>query len=113
MRVQLYLGLLVLSTLLSACFKEPVGDSPRLPMSKMIDVMVDVQLAEVAINFNTNDDGRDSLGKIYYAKIFALHQISREDYEQSFSAYVNRPREAKTLFTNVAEKLKAKQAELK
>ncbi len=74
---------------------------------KMIDVLVDVQLAEAYLSMNrkTRDLSNIKLAPQYYLGIFNKHQISKEQFDLSTSFYKKDMSKFKILYDSVANRL--------
>ena len=74
-------GCLFLASLHSC---QPTLVQPTIPASKMARVMADLYVADAATSGFVGYT-RDSLAQAYYDQVFEMHQISREQYEQSLT----------------------------
>jgi hypothetical protein len=82
----------------------PAPSAPVLPDEKLVEVLKDVQLAEAALQ-QCAPARRDSAFGAYYAVIFRLHGIGRDDFEQSMSALLADPERTARVYARVSERL--------
>lgn len=87
-------------------------ETPVIPDDKLVEVLKDVQLAEAALQ-QCAPAKRDSAGQTYYAVLFQLHQISRDDFEQSMKALLTDPERTAQVFTRVSDRLVEEGASIK
>ncbi|HHJ50722.1 MAG TPA: DUF4296 domain-containing protein [Phaeodactylibacter sp.] len=98
-----FLGLLLL--LLPACRSEKKQTTPLpMPEEKLVQVLTDVHLAEVA-GQNLLGPARDSLETEYYRQIFRIHQADSAAFFQSLNILLKEPERAKEIYEKVLENL--------
>jgi hypothetical protein len=83
---------------------------PSIPEERLVEVLKDVQLAEAAA-MQCSPAKRDSAIGAYYAVIFRLHGIGREEFEQSLSALLADPGRSARVFGRVSERLIEEEAQ--
>ena len=96
--------------LLLACTRE---DKPFtvpdevLPPDKMQEVLVDIHVAEAAIERDRlqGDTASFQKAKQYYEEIYAYHIITEEEFNKSFSFYQNNPKLFGEIYAKVIETL--------
>ncbi len=98
--------------LLSACFKSIQVDKPLISEQKLTEVLKDIHVAEALLTETNDRRTKDSLARIYYAQIFRLHDISREDFDQSMNAYFTDPAALDSLYQKVILHLSQDKKEL-
>jgi hypothetical protein len=108
---------LLLVLLLSACNGNTAADSPEnvLPKEKMAEVMVDIQLMEASLNLSTyNPQKVGKQGSIVSLNLDVLkkHNISKQQYDQSFEYYCKNPLELGEVYQLVLNRLSQLQAEV-
>jgi hypothetical protein len=81
-----------------------------IPEERLVEVLKDVQLAEAAA-MQCSPAKRDSAIGAYYAVIFRLHGVGREDFEQSLSALLADPERSARVFGRVSERLIEEEAQ--
>jgi hypothetical protein len=84
------------------------ADQADLPIDreKMVDILVDVHLAESALQETTAADAKkDSLGKVYYNKIFTLHQVKEADFNKSLYLIKENPEELDAFYKEVMKEV--------
>lgn len=94
---------------LTACYQPLPEQNPILPEAKMIDILTDVHLAEAEITRIRPDEGRDSLATFYYQQILAMHKVNPNDFDQSMEAYMQSPKAAQRIYTEVLSRLQEEQ----
>ncbi len=96
--------------LLAGCREEK--ERPLLiPEDKLVEVLVDVHLAESALQ-NRFGPAKDSLAERYYEKIFELHDVERADFEETMERVRRDPETSERIYETVLEKLSAMEAEV-
>lgn len=102
---KLLLPVLLLAVLSSCGKKDPVPPGV-LPPPKMQAVLWDLMRADQFLgDYVLNKD--TSLNKVneslrYYRQIFALHKISKEEFEKSFTWYQQHPQQFRALMDSIA-----------
>ncbi|MFI5172942.1 MAG: DUF4296 domain-containing protein [Chitinophagales bacterium] len=77
-----------------------------LSADKMIDILVDIQLAEaLAIEDKADTIPQEERLKVFYAQIFAIHSIDAKLYQRSYAYYVQEPVIMDHIYQKVTEKL--------
>lgn len=89
---------------LSSCFSEPLQTKPKIPDDQLVEILKDVHIAEAAI-LNLPKEQRDSLALRYYSEIFRIHQVSKEDFDQSLKVLLVNPRLSEALYKRVSDRL--------
>jgi hypothetical protein len=80
----------------AGCGDKKVANTAHLPQDKMEAVLVDLHLAEVYSSMvsdslhESRSKDMDSLA-VYYKDVFAHHNITREQFEESFEWYRTHP----------------------
>ncbi|MBK7474525.1 MAG: DUF4296 domain-containing protein [Haliscomenobacter sp.] len=62
-----------------ACVKKQT--EPSMPRDKMVKLLVDVHLAEAALQ-NVFGAAKDSLAEVYYKDICAIHRLNRQQLDK-------------------------------
>lgn len=96
--------LLSFSSLIWSCRPSEVEEAPRLPFSKMSEVLSDVHLMEGELQ-GINKTEKDSVANLYYYYIFKLHDVNQEDFYQSLNYYNNHPDLLETLYSATADSI--------
>lgn len=93
---------------LTACnkFKE---DLP-IDREKLINVLIDAHVAEAAMQ-ELPAEKRDSIGKIYYKKIFESHKVTEADFNKSIFIIRRDPEALEILYKEVIAALEKKEEE--
>ncbi len=94
----------------SACQIKQKNEIPYLKDDKMIDVLIDIQLAEATVS-NSVNQVKDSLLPIYYSYIFKKYDISDTVYRYNLTKLTSNPKRMNYIFEKVTEKLNKKEAE--
>ncbi len=114
-------AVLLLSLLLSAlwpglcgCQLGPKEKAAALPLSedKLVEVLVDVHLAEVA-GQNLIGPQRDSLEALYYRQIFAIHQVDSAEFFHALALLQKEPEQLREIYDRVIERLGKMEAQEK
>ncbi|GEM_PF-1616428 len=71
-----------------------------LPEDKLVKVLADVHIAEVA-GQNTIGPQRDSLEALYYRQIFAIHQVDSADFFRSLAILQKEPERMREIYDRV------------
>lgn len=80
-------------------------EKPPINRQKMAKILVDVHIAESAMQDLQNAEKKDSIGRIYYSKIFKIHKVSGADFDQSLKYYRKDPAKMETLYKEVIAEL--------
>jgi hypothetical protein len=98
--------LIVFFLLIAGCSGDEIPEDV-LPPQKMRQVMWDVMRADEVAEHNMQKDSLarriDQFG-LQYDRVFAIHQISKEQFKKSFQFYRSRP----DLFKPIFDSLQAK-----
>lgn len=88
--------------LFTACAEEEVP----IPLSeeKMIDVLIDLHMAESMIEKLPLSD-RDTVGHVYYRMIYREHGISEAEFDESIAILREDPKRLNALYEQILEKL--------
>lgn len=89
----------------SACYKPIPVETPVLEEAKIKLILKDIHLAEALLTETTDRRAKDSLARIYYEHIFQIHQVKKEDFEQSMHAYFTDPAALDSLYEEVIKEL--------
>ncbi len=95
---------------IQSCGKEREMTRPEkmIDKEKMIELLVDVNMAEASIQtFKISQ--RDSIAKLLYGHIFRIHEVEEFAFYESMEWYVGNPKIIKEMYKEVQEKLKAKE----
>ena len=101
--------------LVMSCSSKKEKDAPDNLLGKenMVKVMMDIQVADAAINLSNYGQGNyPNDKKKLFAEIYAKHKITRKQFEESFSYYVDHPDEFEKIYDDVIEGLSKRQAEM-
>ena len=106
---RLVLGFLLL--LLPACQTGEDQEPDTLPAQRdqLVDILVDVQLAEAALKAY-KPETRDSLSRIYYERIARLHGVGREEILQWLEEVNDDPKLMEEIYKEVLEELNRRDA---
>lgn len=102
------LWLLVLVFSVFAC-EEPILEKPEnlLSESKMIEMMVDIHLAEAAFQSRQFQDSllRNSTSADFYYSVLSDHQVVDTVFEKSFVYYASNPKRFEKMYQDVMNQL--------
>ena len=109
------LFLLPVFILMVSCSSNKNKATPENLLSKenMVSVMMDIQLADATINLSNYGQGNypNDKQKLLTA-IYAQHKVTKKQFEESFSYYVEHPEEFQKIYDDVISGLSKKQAEM-
>ena len=105
--VRFIFALLICS--LAACKNE--APSLSVPDSKMVQILVDVHIAEAAMQ-NLSIPTKDSLTELYYSQIFEIHNITPEQFQKDMDFIKHDPLTLERLYDRVMEVLGEEEAAL-
>lgn len=97
--------------LLSCSKKEEQIPAGIIPKEKMVQVMVDVHLAEARLQMNMAIDNSFVTKQSYYKFIFQKYKISYADLSTSYNYYSAHPEVFSKIYDEVITELSKKQAE--
>lgn len=104
-RFQILLLLLVVA--LAACDKQVVTKPDDLIREKdMIDMLVDVHLAEATYNkFRYDSIMRDNSSVNFYYSVLAKYEVADSVFEQSYVYYASQPKNFEKMYRKVMSRL--------
>lgn len=73
-------------------------------MEKFVEVMTDAYVAEAAIQ-NYTPDLKDSFSTLYYNHIYEIHQITKEELDESLEIMKYYPEIMDTLYSRITNHL--------
>ncbi len=79
---------------------------------KLIAILMDVHLAEAAMQ-ETTLENKDSLGKLYYQKIFNLYGVTEAEFNKSMFLIRQNPKELDAIYKEVIETMDKKETEIR
>jgi EAL domain-containing protein (putative c-di-GMP-specific phosphodiesterase class I) len=89
------------------------SDNPIIDKEKFIAILIDIHLTEASLmQSNPFEKGRTVSMIMQYDKIFEKHQVSREDFMQTFDYYRQHPKEMDELYNEITERMTIKEAEI-
>lgn len=104
--------------LISLCFLgcvdayEVVIPDTVLPKEKMAGVILDIHLVEATLNLNAGNVSKDTIeGKMNF-DVFKKHNITKEEYDKSYTFYAENPEALKEVYDMVLNELSKLQAEV-
>ena len=107
----LLLGIIILSS----CSREKEEvPSNIMPQKKMIEVLSDVHYTEATIqlrNLNYSDSTR-KIAYGYYKEVFQKHQITPEQFKESFEWYKSHPEVMNDMYKEIITHLSEEQAKV-
>ena len=103
-------------TLLFACQNESISNLDVKPEnllseSEMVGVLIDIHITESALSIkNFNRDSSLTLYSYYKAEIFKEHQISEEQFKDSYEYYCKHSKEFDHIYEIVIDSIAVKEA---
>lgn len=91
-----------------SCGSSSTMDAPKLSEEKMVTVLMDIHYMEGALQSMQKEE-KDSLAEIYYYHIFKKHNISEDDFYDSFDYYTQDPKTLENIYDSTTLKLNALQ----
>lgn len=77
---------------------------------KMIAVLVDVHVAEAAMQ-NLSNNQKDSIAQVYYGQIYQIHGLTKEQFAADIDYVTHHPKLMENLYSKVLENLGKREAE--
>jgi peptide subunit release factor RF-3 len=113
MKKQFQFLLFALAIALVACDKPVVPKPDHLIKEKqMIDMLVDVHLAEATFNkFRYDSAMRDNSSANFYASVLDKYEVPDTIFEQSYVYYASMPKKFEKMYREVMNKLSEKEQE--
>lgn len=102
-----------MAALFCGCYRPIPTETPIIPREQMIPVLKDIHLAEALLVEIQDNRAKDSIARLYYAQIYAIHRIDPLDFEQSYNAYVGDPHALDSLYRDVIQALDTERNKLK
>lgn len=84
---------------------------PPIKENEMAKILVDVHVAESVMQELPISIKKDSIGKIYYSKIFKIHKVTAADFDRSMKIYQKNPAQMERLYKRVIEELEKQDTE--
>jgi len=81
-------------------------------MKKLVDVLVDIHLAEAAMQ-NLTISAKDSIAARYYKQIYTIHGVKKEDFDSTSTFVKQRPKLLAKVYERVVEELNRKKLKTK
>jgi len=76
----------------------------------MAAVIIDIHLLEAALNLNAGNVSKETMEEKVNTNIFKKHNITKEQYEESYSFYTENPGELTKVYDIVLSELSKMQA---
>ena len=93
--------------------KEKNANFNIIPKQEMIQILVDVELAESAIVIEqSRNKNIDIFSTYYYDSVFKKYKISRKQFEENLKYYAKKDDDFNEIFTQVINILSRKQSEV-
>jgi hypothetical protein len=84
-----------------------------LPKEKMAEVMVDIHILEATLNIHIGNEGKIKAdGSPVHINIYNKHQITKEQFEESYTFYTENPELLVEIYQLVLNDLSRLQAEV-
>jgi hypothetical protein len=100
--------------LIAACKSDmPSMPADVLPIDKMKVVLADMQIADAVVETKMQGGANESaLTQEYYARIYAIHQISPEQFTRSMKFYEDHPQWLNKLYEEILTELSKRSADV-
>lgn len=103
--------LIIFFLLLSACVREDQPPQSVLPKNKMVDILVDIHIAEAKAN-RIQLRSYDSI-QAYYKKleadVYKKHQVDSVTYRKSFRYYMDHIKQMDEIYAAVVDSLNVRE----
>jgi len=109
LKLNKYIVLAFLLIPLNSCKEE---ESFHLDESKMIQILVDIHIAEAAIQ-NMTSTIKDSLGTLYYGQIYQIHEVEEAFFLEDFERMRSNPEDTRRIYEKVLEEISKMEAKIK
>lgn len=96
----------ILFTALCSCQSQQ--EQLVIPADKLLKVLEDVHIAEAAMT-GLAQARKDSIAKVYYEQIYAIHGITAEDFNHDLELLKSRPEQLAKAYGILVKKLEEKQ----
>jgi len=97
-------GFLLILLCCFSCNKAEVEEVPLIPDEKMVNILVDLHIAEAAI-LSANKSQKDSIGGIYFAQIFKMHDIQDSLFYKNYNLISKSPDRTEEIYEKVIEEI--------
>lgn len=105
-----FVGVLFVFLVLSGCNSANRNKKYILEKDKMVDVMVDVHLAEAVLrNKKISGEELDKVTSDYYSKIFSRHDVTQQQFDSSIVYYEDHIEDFNEIYEEVIVRLNKKQ----
>lgn len=101
--------LFILLIVLNACNNRT--EKPPIREEKMAKILVDVHVAESVMQELQNEGKKDSIGKVYYSRIFKIHKVTASEFDRSLKLYQKDPSKMESLYKEVLTELEKQDTE--
>ena len=82
--------------------------TPSIKEQDLIPVLVDIHIAEAAMQSITHKHLKDSIGDIYYNQIFEIHGVEKADFDQTMAILREDPYQLKSIYKTVLDTINAR-----
>ena len=97
-------GIVLVLLLGFGCSKAEVEEAPLIPDEKMINILVDLHIAESAI-LSANKSQKDSIGSLYFAQVFEMHGIQDSLFYKNLNLISKNPNRTEAIYEKVVEQI--------
>lgn len=111
MMKKIYLITIILATFLS-CSTEKELPEGILNKEQMVDLMVDVEIAQAKLKFEFASEGKTPNYTEEYSRVFQKHKLTKNRFIQNVDYYCSEPMLMRKVYDKVIVELTEKQAEL-
>lgn len=94
---------LAVAALFWGCYRPIPNEDPIIEHKRMVPIVKDIHLAESILVEVADLRVKDSLARLYYQQIFAIHRIDSTQFEQSMRAYMDNPFALDSLYRDAVE----------
>ncbi len=103
-------GFLLFLACLGACTSRPEPPPDILPRDKLLEVMVDFQMVEAAVQSAKSQGEAGQTARYYYDMVLEKHQITREQFRQSIQWYQDHMAAMDSLYSDLIDSLSGLQS---
>lgn len=111
MKIYYKFYILIVITIISCSAKEELPKG-IFTETKMVDLMVDIELAQAKVKFESASEGKRPEYAKEYEMVYKKHQLTKETFLENVEYYCSEPIKMRQVYDEVIIKLSEEQAEL-
>jgi hypothetical protein len=95
-----------------SCSEKSVAPDNIWAEDKMIDVLVDMELAQATVKLNSATQNSKQDYKVEFEKVYTKYNITQEEFNENIEYYCQLPLNTRQMYDSVIVRLSEQQAEL-